>query len=590
VLTIEVTKPGRIGYYRTYTATDSSLNKNPRQCLPAAGPNPDIPSDCVSTPPAKPVGLKAVDVQQTTITLNWTPTAPPGGGYFVYFGGQHWETPTPQWMFNDLKCGRGYELGVAQHDVLYNISKVAYTSVQTRACAPSGSADKVTFNSKRSARVVAVSCGTGSYCAAGGSYRDASNHQQAFVVREKDGGWGTAIEVPATDTLNAGGNAAVNSVSCASAGNCAAGGYYRDAAGHTQGFVVSTTNGGWSGTQAFPVLGLEKLNAGGNARVSSIACASAGNCAAGGYYYDGSGRSQAFVVNAKNHVWGRAIEVPGSSSLNLGGSAAVTSISCATAGNCAAGGSYRDGSGHDQAFVVNETTGKWGTATEVSGTAALNAGGIAGVTSVSCASTGGCAAGGYYRDASGHTQAFVVSESSVWGQALEVPGSATLNVGGNAQVTSISCTGTGTCTAGGSYLAGSGRAFPFIVSEGGGTWGNGFIVPGIATLNTAGDGEVSSISCADADTCAAGGYYKGSGGVQAFVVSKTNGVWASNARIVRNTDKLNQGGWAAVNAISCPASGDCVAGGSYRDIAQVTRAFVTTPGAWLWTRRRPVGN
>src|SRR5216683_2611505 len=38
--------------------------------------------------------------------------------------------------------------------------------------------------------------------------------------------------------------------------------------------------------------------------------------------------------------WGRAMEVPGSGALNKGGDAVVISVSCASAGNCAAGGFY----------------------------------------------------------------------------------------------------------------------------------------------------------------------------------------------------------------------------------------------------------
>jgi hypothetical protein len=58
-------------------------------------------------------------------------------------------------------------------------------------------------------------------------YRDSSGHWQAFVVEETGGSWGTAQEVPGSAALNAGGYANVNSVSCASAGNCAAGGITR---------------------------------------------------------------------------------------------------------------------------------------------------------------------------------------------------------------------------------------------------------------------------------------------------------------------------------------------------------------------------
>ena len=82
-----------------------------------------------------------------------------------------------------------------------------------------------------------------------------------------------------------------------------------------------------------------------------MSCASAGNCAAGGSY---SNRGQAFVVSEVNGTWHAAIEVPGTAALNQGGDAAVNSVSCAMAGNCAADGFYLDSSHHGQAFVVNE--------------------------------------------------------------------------------------------------------------------------------------------------------------------------------------------------------------------------------------------
>src|SRR5262252_2508585 len=66
--------------------------------------------------------------------------------------------------------------------------------------------------------------------------------------------------------------------------------------------------------------------------------------------------------------WGRAIEVPGLGALNVGKHAQVNSVSCASAGNCAAGGFYTDGSGHSQAFVASQRNGRWGTTIEVPGT------------------------------------------------------------------------------------------------------------------------------------------------------------------------------------------------------------------------------
>jgi hypothetical protein len=56
-----------------------------------------------------------------------------------------------------------------------------------------------------------------------------------------------------------------------------------------------------------------------------------------------------------NGAWGRAAEVPGIAALNTGADSWVTSVSCASAGNCSAGGVYTDSSGHGQGFIANKT-------------------------------------------------------------------------------------------------------------------------------------------------------------------------------------------------------------------------------------------
>jgi hypothetical protein len=62
---------------------------------------------------------------------------------------------------------------------------------------------------------------------------------------------------------------------------------------------------------------------------------------------------QAFVVTEVNGAWQRAEEVPGTF-IHQTGDAGFTSVSCASAGNCAAAGNYTDGSGNELAFVVSQ--------------------------------------------------------------------------------------------------------------------------------------------------------------------------------------------------------------------------------------------
>ena len=211
---------------------------------------------------------------------------------------------------------------------------------------------------------------------------------------------------------------------------------------------VAAASGAWSKAQEVP--GSSALNTGGGAAVDSLSCASAGNCSAGGNY-DSDPGFQAFVVNEVKGAWKKAQEVPGSSALNTHNDASINSVSCASAGNCSAGGAYSDSSDHQQAFVVNEVKGTWKKAQEVPGSGALNTAGTAYVNSISCKSAGNCSAGGYYEDASGE-QMFVVNEiKGTWKKAQEVPGSSSLNTKGEANVDSVSCTSTGSCSAGGGY-------------------------------------------------------------------------------------------------------------------------------------------
>jgi hypothetical protein len=108
-------------------------------------------------------------------------------------------------------------------------------------------------------------------------------------------------------------------------------------------------------------------------------------------------------------TWQSAEEVPGTAALNAysDGTAVVESVSCASAGNCVVGGSYQPGSGSIQAFVDSEVNGTWQSAEQVPGTATLNAGDSAAVDSVSCGSAGNCSAVGTYTNSSGYVEGFV---------------------------------------------------------------------------------------------------------------------------------------------------------------------------------------
>ncbi|HEX6933266.1 MAG TPA: hypothetical protein VF162_14065 [Streptosporangiaceae bacterium] len=413
------------------------------------------------------------------------------------------------------------------------------------------------LNKGRNAVVLSVSCPSAGNCGAGGYYHDRG--RRGFVVSESNGRWRQAIQVPGLAALSKGEPGQVIEVSCASAGSCAAGGFYRYGSGHHQGFVVSRSNGRWR--QAIQVPGLAALNEGGDAEVISVSCASPASCAAVGFYTDGSGHQQGFVVSRSNGRWRPAIEVPGLAALRKGPYARVQSVSCASAGNCSAGGSYAaDASGRTQAFVVSERNGSWGTAQEAAANLSTGSGGDTAVDTVSCGSPGNCAAGGQYSNAAGD-QAFVISEvNGTWAAARAVAG--TLSSSGGAQVTSVSCASAGNCAAGGQFDYGGYNA-AFLVNEKNGSWGKLMYVPGLNAVSR--DAYLNSVSCASPGNCAVGGDYD----LGVFVAIEKNGVWGKETS-VPGALRVEE-----VHSVSCASAGSCVAGGSYAVTGRGYQGFVT---------------
>jgi hypothetical protein len=122
------------------------------------------------------------------------------------------------------------------------------------------------------------------------------------------------------------------------------------------------------------------LNKGDNAQVNQVSCGvspklgSIITCAAVGYYTASDGQGRAFTATMANGKWGPAAQVPGSAAINKGGFAQLNSVSCPTAGNCSAGGSYAASKTSTEPFVVTERNGTWGKPIEVPGSTTLNTG------------------------------------------------------------------------------------------------------------------------------------------------------------------------------------------------------------------------
>ena len=251
--------------------------------------------------------------------------------------------------------------------------------------------------------------------------------------------------------------------------------------------------------------------------VQAVSCESPGNCAAGGAYgvlY----HFQAFVVSEQAGRWRRAVEVPGTTALNTGGFAQVTSVSCPSPGACTAYGTLATRTDPGKMFVVSEIGGRWGRAI------ALPAeGDFLAKDPLSCPSAGNCVAGGSIRLNGGrwHHAAVVSQIHGRWGPPLSLSRSFS-------EVDAVSCTSAGNCTASGTENTSTFDGM-FAVSEQAGRWGQPVRIPLSPALTAlhAGANAIDAMSCASAGNCAITGTYEWDVGqfveYRPFVVSETGG-------------------------------------------------------------------
>jgi Bacterial Ig-like domain (group 3) len=361
----------------------------------------------------------------------------------------------------------------------------------------------------------------------------------------------------------------VDDISCTAPGDCTATGAYQEVINYKyvfEGFVMDERGGVWGGVQ--PIPGLLALNTGGYATIAALSCASPGNCLVGGSYDDSHNNSYAFIAGERDGKWGGAQEVPGTAALNTGDFAAVSSVSCDAPGDCAATGSYEIGGpgGPTELFVSSETGGTWRQATEIPGYGDLNASARPSVLSsvVACTRPGDCTLFGDYYPAPYEERTFVTGEmNGTWGGAAPLPGA------GTATVNALSCVSPGNCVAGGSYLGGSMTVAQAAVwRETSGTWSAAQFLTSVVALNDTASGQgsdVTLLSCTSLTSCGANGSFtKSAFEPEPYVIDETGGAWG-DAQQIPGLAALGAGpdSAPAVAALSCWSPGYCTLGGYY---------------------------
>jgi uncharacterized repeat protein (TIGR01451 family) len=361
-----------------------------------------------------------------------------------------------------------------------------------------------------------VSCASAANCTAAGNYIDSSGNLQGLLLTQTAGTWATGAEAPLPANAASNPFVLLNSVSCASAGNCTAVGSYRDSSFNDQGLLLTQTAGSWAAAEA--VLPANAASAQG-VFLNSVSCASPGNCTAAGHYLDSSGRQGLLLTQAAGS-WAAGAEAPLPANAASNPFVFLASVSCASAGNCTAAGGYADSSFNGQGLLLTHTAGSWAAAEAVLPANAASAPGV-GLASVSCASPGNCTAAGSYFDSSFNGQGLLLTQTAgTWATGAEAPLPANAASNPFVFLASVSCASAGNCTAVGGYLDSSGRQ-GLLLTQTAGSWAAAE-APLPANAASAQDVFLTSVSCASAGNCTAvDSYLDSSGNTQGLLLTQT---------------------------------------------------------------------
>jgi hypothetical protein len=429
----------------------------------------------------------------------------------------------------------------------------------------------------------ALGCASAGNCVAGGAYSDSGSRVQGLVLNEVRGVWKTPTTLIAPTGAAPDPGLTVNSISCGAVGNCVAVGSYDDNKNFAQSFVVDEVRGLWQRAREVQ-LPADAKGASQLSEVHSVSCWSAGNCSAVGSYLDGTqpvGHSEGMVVNEVRGTWTRAQEVQLPADANENPFALLNQIIC-TAGHCVGVGSYIGTNGTTQGLVVNGDHATWTRGLTVALPGNANAYPGADVSEVACVSAGNCTALGVYTNVTGQNEGFTVTElNGLWQGALamDMPSDAATNPHTFFYgYGGLACPSVGNCSAGGQYLVGAAQYEGFFINEVAGVWqpATQMELPSGA-LMAGKNGGVVAVSCRSAGNCSAGAaYFDGSSRYQGLVVNEVANTWLVGQKIALPTGATSVGIDGGVYGLVCHRTGPCTATGSYLKTASTYEGFTVS--------------
>ena len=358
-----------------------------------------------------------------------------------------------------------------------------------------------------------VSCTSATLCTAAGRYFTGST---GIPAAERWNGTKWSVQkVPAPRTTN---SAALNGVSCTSAGACIAAG--------SDGAALAEA---WNGT-SWSIQPITTPPGTLGSRLTSVSCPSASACTAVGDYAANAGNTRVPLAEAWNGTSWSILPAPANPSTSSGGGTFLTGVSCTSPSACIAVG--YDGSGtlaeswNGTSWSILPAQNQPGAVDDV-------------LFGVSCTSATACTAVGYYQNQSTYPTQFSLAES--WnGTSWSIQPTPDHSTSVSHVLHAVSCTSASACTAVGS------QGFDTLAEAWNGTTWTVQPTP----HPEQGQHLLLGVSCTSASACtAAGTAYDGT-------LAES---WNGTAWSIQPTPGPRLSTTAASAGVSCPTATACTA-------------------------------
>ena len=345
-----------------------------------------------------------------------------------------------------------------------------------------------------------VSCPTRLICFGVGEYENGMAQTRPMAAKQLAGSWFKAVDISPPTDAQISPQAMLNSIDCPSASKCWAVGSYLDQGLHKQAMAVKFTAGTWG--QAIKI-GVPADSAG-FASLASIACPTPSTCIAVGSYRQTNTGTRAIFTTLQGGVWKQAKAARMPKDASSSSPSAFTSISCQSASDCWAVGTYLNSRPATAPMGDHWQSGSLGRAIALpypNDAFIINTPPT--LSSISCSRTGGCLAAGTYVDGPNTSQGFTdLLRSNKWStnaRRMIVPANAAAETG--LRSVHVACAAELQCVVTGNYVTTIPSSQTFFTDFHPGLWG---VPTGIASeMGFA--SVVFGIACHTATACTAVG-------------------------------------------------------------------------------------